>query len=165
MLTMIKQNFERKVTSREKLAPQVAAWRAEGKIVAFTSGAFDLLHWGHVAYLETAKEQCDVLIVGVNTDESVQSYKGEERPIISEEARMRVVAALESVDYVFLFGEERNNQNMEVLKPSLYIKAGDYHESELTSANVVKKYGGEILIVPLKEGYSTTSIIDEIRGA
>ncbi|MCH8748820.1 HAD-IIIA family hydrolase, partial [Patescibacteria group bacterium] len=152
----------KKITTRAGLAQRVAAWRAEGKIVGFTSGSFDIIHAGHVAYLEKAKEQCDILIAAVNTDASVKSYKGEDRPLIPEEYRVKMMAALESIDYVFTFDERRNRKNLEVLKPSLYIKAGDYTPAELTSSDVVKKYGGDILILPLEEGFSTTNLIDKI---
>lgn len=151
-----------KITTREELAPKVAAWRQQGKIVGFTSGSFDIIHAGHASYLEAAKGKCDILVVGINTDESVRSYKGPERPISSEDARVKAIAALESVDYVFLFGERRNRQNLEILKPSLYIKAGDYAEKELTSATVVKKYGGDVLLLPLEEGISTSGLIEKI---
>src|SRR3989344_2588231 len=100
-----------KITTRERLEEKVFQWRTQGKIVGFTSGSFDILHAGHVDYLEKAKEKCDVLIVGVNSNESVQSYKGPQRPIISEELRVRALAGLESVDYVFIFNERRNRKN------------------------------------------------------
>lgn len=151
-----------KITTREELAPQVAAWRAEGKIVGFTSGSFDILHAGHAAYLEAAKQKCDVLIAGVNTDTSVQSYKGPDRPLVPEGARVKMMAALESVDYVFTFNERRNRANLEALKPSLYIKAGDYTPEQLTGADVVKRYGGDILLLPIEEGFSTTNLIKKI---
>lgn len=151
-----------KITTREELAPKVKDWRDAGKKVGFTSGAFDILHAGHVRYLEEAKRRCDVLIVGVNTDESVKEYKGEDRPIVPEAARVAVVAALESVDYVFTFSERRNRVNIETLKPSYYIKAGDYTKEQLTSSDVVEKYGGEVLLIPPEEGFSTSNIITKI---
>jgi D-glycero-beta-D-manno-heptose 1-phosphate adenylyltransferase len=151
-----------KITTREALAPLVAQWRVEGKKVGFTSGAFDIIHAGHIQFLESTKEHCDVLIVGVNTDVSVQEYKGPDRPIVPEAARVTIVAGLESVDYVFTFGERRNRTNIETLKPTYYIKAGDYTKKELTSGDVVGQYGGEVLILPMAEGFSTTNIIKRI---
>ena len=151
-----------KITTREELAERVAAWRKAGKIVGFTSGSFDLLHAGHAAYLEAAKEHCDILIVAVNTDESVRSYKGPDRPLVLQDARAQMIAALESVDFVFLFNERRNRTNIETLKPSLYIKAGDYSPEQLTSADAVKKHGGDILLLPMKEGMSTTNLFKKI---
>ena len=137
--------------------------KAKGKKVGFTSGVFDLLHAGHAEYLEVAKSKCDVLIVGVNTDSSVKQNKGPSRPIVTEGYRAFLVAALESVDYVFTFGEKNNNKNIEELKPDFYIKAGDYTPEKLSSAPLVKSYGGEIIIVPFKSGLSSTSIIEKIE--
>lgn len=139
--------------------------RSEGKKIGFTSGAFDLLHAGHVDYLEKAKTMCDVLIVGVNSDASVKMYKGDIRPIVGESMRIKVVAALVSVDHVFKFDERRNDQNIESLKPDLYIKAGDYRPEELTSKPLVESYGGEVVIIPVEEDISTSSIIGRISSS
>lgn len=155
-------SIEQKITTREELAPKVVQWREEGKAVGFTSGTFDILHAGHVSYLEAAKKKCDILIVGVNSDESVRGYKGPNRPVQPEDARLRTVAALGSVDHVFLFHERRNRQNLETLKPSLYIKAGDYSEDELTSADVVRQYGGDVLLLPVEDGISTSHVFERI---
>jgi rfaE bifunctional protein nucleotidyltransferase chain/domain len=150
-----------KIKTRKELSKICDAVRRSGKTIGFTSGGFDLLHAGHIDYLEKAKCLCDILIVGVNSDESVQKYKGPNRPIIIEEKRLKVVAALESVDYVFLFDERRNQKNIEILKPDFYIKAGDYQPEELTSKEVVEAYGGEVKIIPIKENISTTEIIEK----
>ena len=133
------------------------------KIVGFTSGTFDLLHAGHVSYLTKAKEQCDCLIVGVNTDASVKKYKDPSRPYVREDARAAVVAALEVVDYVFLFDEKNNNDNVTLLRPDIYFKAGDYSKASLSSAPIVESYGGKIVIVETLDGYSTTSLIHRIQ--
>lgn len=158
-------NSNNKIQSRETLTQLSAKFRAEGKVVGFTSGAFDILHAGHVDYLEKAKQQCDVLIVGVNTDKSVISYKGKDRPILSEEQRIRVVAALASVDWAFLFNERRNRKNIEALKPHLYIKAGDYVKEELTSKELVEGYGGSVVLIPVSVNVSTSAIIQKIRSS
>ena len=150
-----------KIKSRKKLSDICDTLHGKGKTVGFTSGAFDLLHAGHADYLEKAKEICDVLIVGVNSDRSVKKYKGPDRPIIKEEQRLKLVAALESVDYVFLFDERRNSQNIELLKPEYYIKAGDYSPATVTSKETVESYGGEVKIIPIQESISTTKIIEE----
>lgn len=159
---MIKRNIESKITTREKLASLVKKWREEGKKIGFTSGSFDIIHAGHVKYLEKAKEMCDVLIAGVNSDESVRSYKGPDRPIIPEQQRIHMMAALESIDYVFMFDERRNRKNIEAIQPTFYIKAGDYKKEELTSSSVVEQYGGKTVLLPLEEGFSTTNIIHKI---
>ncbi len=160
----MKENFRSrdKITAREELAERVALWHKEGKIVGFTSGSFDILHAGHVAYLEEAKEKCDVLIVALNSDSSVRAYKGPGRPVIPQDARAEVLAALASVDYVFVFDESDNRSNVEILKPSLYIKGGDYVPEQLESVDVLKKHGGDILILPFKEGFSSLDIIAKI---
>ena len=151
--------IEEKIKSRESLKERCESLRSQGKTIGFTSGAFDLLHAGHVDYLQKAKGMCDVLIVGVNSDTSVRKYKGEGRPIVGEAQRVKVVAALESVDYVFVFDERRNKKNIELLKPDLYIKAGDYKPEELTSKDIVEAYGGTIRIIPIEVQISTSDII------
>jgi rfaE bifunctional protein nucleotidyltransferase chain/domain len=123
---------------------------------------FDLLHAGHVEYLTKASRLVDVLIVGINADSSVKSNKGELRPINPAEQRAEVVAGLRAVAHVFIFDELSNNVNIELLKPDVYIKAGDYTVDKLTSRHIVESYGGRVEIVPFKEGHSTTSIIDKI---
>jgi len=153
-----------KIKTRSDLSALCQKLRESGKTIGFTSGAFDLLHAGHVDYLEKAKEICDVLVVGVNSDLSVKRYKGENRPVISENFRIKVVAALESVDYVFLFEERRNKKNIELLRPDFYIKAGDYNRNSLTSAADVESYGGEVRLIPVADSISTSSIIEKIAG-
>lgn len=155
--------IEDKIKTREQLISICNQLRLEKRIIGFTSGAFDLLHAGHVDYLEQAKAECDELIVGVNSDASIQKYKGQDRPIISEKLRLKTVAAMESVAYVFLFDERRNAQNIQLLKPNIYFKAGDYAESQLTSKSVVEQFGGEVRLIPIEENISTTEIINRIR--
>lgn len=154
-----------KIKSREALAEILVPLRNSGKRIGFTSGAFDLLHAGHVGYLEKAKSKCDILVVGINTDASVKSYKGDDRPINSEDRRIKVIAALESVDFVFLFSERRNQNNIEILKPDYYIKAGDYSASQLTSKEIVEAIGGEVLLIPVEESVSTTRLIQSVCAA
>lgn len=156
------RKIQEKIKTREELGSIVASLRNDGKKVGFTSGAFDILHSGHVIFLQKTKEYCDILIVGINTDESVQEYKGSGRPIVPESARVNLVASLESVDYVFTFSERRNRVNLETLKPNYYIKADDYKKGEMTSSDAVERYGGESLILPMEEGFSTTNIIKKI---
>jgi D-glycero-D-manno-heptose 1,7-bisphosphate phosphatase len=150
--------LDEKILTRDQIAKHCEQIRAEGKTIGFTSGAFDLLHAGHAEYLETAKQHCDILVVAVNTDASVRSYKGPGRPIVDENMRVRLIAALESVDFVFLFSERRNAANIEAIRPNLYIKAGDYDASGLTSAPLVEKHGGKALLIPVKTNVSTTQL-------
>jgi len=156
--------IKNKIKKRAELAPICEQLRSNGLTIGFTSGAFDLLHAGHVDYLEKAKSQCDQLIVGINSDASIQKYKGQDRPILSENFRLKTVAALESVDYVFLFDERRNAQNIQLLKPHFYFKAGDYSASQLTSKDIVEQFGGEIRLIPVEENISTTEMINRIRS-
>lgn len=151
-----------KIKSRKELASIVLDLKEKGKKIGFTSGSFDIVHAGHVSYLEKAKEKCDILIVAVNSDASVKKYKGENRPIVPELERITLIASLESVDYAYLFDERRNSANIEALKPDFYIKAGDYKESELLSKDLVEKYGGKILLIPLEFNSSSSSMIDKI---
>ncbi|MFW6255304.1 MAG: adenylyltransferase/cytidyltransferase family protein, partial [Candidatus Sumerlaeota bacterium] len=151
--------FESKILTREEAAEQCRVHRDKGHIIGFTSGAFDLVHAGHVEYLQKAREQCDLLVVAVNSDASVKSYKGPHRPIVPQEQRAATIAALESVDLVFLFDERRNAQNIEAIKPHLYIKAGDYKKSGLTSSEVVEKHGGKAVLVDIETPVSTTAIL------
>ncbi len=151
-----------KIKSRDEIKTISENLRSVGKKIGFTSGAFDLLHAGHVDYLEQAKGICDVLIVGVNSDASVKKHKGEGRPIVDEHSRIKVVAALESVDYLFLFDETNNRKNIEIIRPDYYIKGGDYRPEELTSRKIVEKYGGKIHIIPIKESISTSNIIERV---
>ena len=150
------------VISREEALGLRETYRNAGKSVGFTSGVFDLLHAGHVEYLERAAQLVDVLIVGVNADSSVKSNKGDLRPINPEAQRAEVVVSLRSVAHVFIFAELNNNVNIELLKPDLYIKAGDYTADKLTSKLIVESYGGRVEIIPFKEGHSTTSMIEKI---
>lgn len=155
----------KRVTTREDALRLREEYRHAGKRVGFTSGVFDILHAGHVEYLAQAAELVDVLIVGVNSDSSVRANKGEHRPIISEALRAEVVAGLRSVSHAFVFAEHNNNVNIELLKPDLYIKAGDYSADKLTSKHIVESYGGRVEIIPFREGLSSTSIIDTIVTA
>lgn len=156
---------ETKIKSREELQQLCDQFRADGLKIGFTSGAFDILHAGHADYLEKASVLCDILIVGVNTDASIQKYKGPDRPIIGQKYRLRLVAALEAVDFIFLFDERRNQRNIEALHPDYYIKAGDYSPEKLTSKEDVEKYGGEVRLIPVTETISTTEIIEKLAGS
>ena len=154
-----------KIVTREEAATLRGACRAQGKRVGFTSGVFDILHPGHVAYLEQAKALVDILIVGLNSDSSVRANKGNSRPINAEQERAQVIAGLASVDHVFVFSERNNNTNVELLKPDLYIKAGDYSPEKLSSKQLVESYGGQVALVPFVEGRSTTGVIEKIQAA
>ena len=151
-----------KLTTRDELVSIISAAKQAGKRTGFTSGVFDILHPGHVEYLAEARKQCDLLVVGLNSDASVKSNKGPNRPVCAQADRCAVLAGLESVDNIFIFDESNNNRNIELLKPDLYIKAGDYDKSRLSSAAAVESYGGKVLIVPMRAGHSSTTLIERI---
>ena len=153
-----------KIVSRELLVPLIEELKAAGKKIGYTSGAFDILHAGHVEYLEIARSKCDFLIVAVNSDASVKSYKNPNRPINPQAARAQVISALGSVDRVFIFDELNNNQNIQILKPDFYFKAGDYSKEKLSSASIVESYGGKVELISFKSGYSSTNVIEKISN-
>ena len=156
------RNLKEKIFRREELAKILEPLKAAGKKVGLTNGAFDIVHSGHVICLENAKKMCDVLVVSVNTDSSVKEYKDDGKPIMPETERATVVAALESVDYVTFHNERRMRATLEIIRPDYYIKGGDYKGADLTSKDVIEQWGGEVMIVPLVEGKSTTNIIKKI---
>jgi len=149
-------NFERS-TVRDAVKERA------GQTIGYTSGVFDILHPGHVDYLIKAREQCDLLVVGVNSDSSVRSNKGPARPVCAEQDRAAVVAGLKPVDFVFIFDEPNNNENIRLLKPDIYFKAGDYSKDKLSSASIVEGYGGKVVLVPFLAGHSSTDVIEKIE--
>jgi rfaE bifunctional protein nucleotidyltransferase chain/domain len=151
----------RKVMSWHSLAE----WRARqpGRVV-FTNGVFDLLHPGHVDVLIGARARGDVLVVGLNSDASVKRLKGPDRPVRSEGERAYVLAALEAVDAVTLFEQDTPLQLVQLLQPNVIVKGGDYSPDTVVGANEVRARGGEVVIIPLTPGHSTTSTIDRLRG-
>lgn len=142
-----------------------AALREGGKKVVFTNGHFDLLHVGHLRYLQSARELGDVLVVGVNDDRVTTARKGPSRPILPEDERAELLAGLGCVDYVMIFHEPTAAACVATLKPDIYVKGGDYAPggAALPEAAVVQSYGGEVAILPLVEGRSTTDIVRAIR--
>ena len=133
--------------------------------MAFTNGVFDLLHPGHVDLLTAARRTADVLIVGVNSDESVRRLKGSSRPVRSEAERAFVLAAVECVDLVVVFPEDTPLELVKTLKPDVIVKGGDYTESTIVGASEVKSWGGRVVVVPLTPGQSTTAIIRKLSEA
>ena len=151
-----------KISTLQKLIPIVEKLKSQNKKIITTNGVFDILHYGHVKYLEHAKKLGDILIVGVNTNKSVKQNKGDKRPINDEKSRLSVLAALESVDYVFLFNEKDPRNWLDKIKPSIHAKAGDYKLSQIIEKEIVEKNGGRIVIAKAEKGYSTTKIINKI---
>jgi D-beta-D-heptose 7-phosphate kinase/D-beta-D-heptose 1-phosphate adenosyltransferase len=148
-----------KVCALATLVERVAGWRDCGERIVFTNGCFDLLHVGHVTLLARARAEGDRLIVGLNTDRSVRSLKGEGRPVIHQEDRAQVLAGLSSVDAVVLFDEPTPQSLIETLRPDVLVKGADYTEAQVAGAEAIKSWGGKVVLVPLLEGRSTTRIL------
>jgi len=154
-----------KIISREDAARWVRELQTRGLKVVFTNGCFDLLHPGHVDYLEEARSLGDALIVAVNTDASVRRLgKGPARPLNPESDRARVLAALAAVDRVVLFDEDTPHEILTELKPDVLVKGGDYRLEEVVGREIVLARGGQVMILPFREGYSTTVLLDRLRS-
>jgi D-glycero-beta-D-manno-heptose 1-phosphate adenylyltransferase len=147
---------------RHELTPLGQRLRREGKRVAFANGCFDLLHVGHVRYLQGARELADVLVVGVNSDRTVAALKGPGRPLLPAAARAELVAALESVDYVVIFDEPTVAAVLEELRPDVHCKGTDYTEGTVPEREVMRRLGGEVRIVGDPKDHSTRNILAEI---
>ncbi|HSV73006.1 MAG TPA: D-glycero-beta-D-manno-heptose 1-phosphate adenylyltransferase [Chthonomonadales bacterium] len=151
-----------KVVSREDLGRAVAGARAGGRRIVFTNGCFDILHIGHVRYLADARALGDLLVVGLNSDASVRRLKGERRPLVPQDERAEMLAHLASVDLVCIFEEDRPDDLIRIVRPDVHAKGGDYRADELPEAPLVRSLGGQVAIVPLVEGRSTTLIVNRI---
>ena len=152
-----------KAISRDVAAQQVHDWRKAGRQVGFTNGCFDILHAGHVSLLQDARSRCDRLVLGLNSDASVQRLKGPTRPINSQDDRAAVLVGLECVDLVVIFDEDTPHALIQALRPDLLVKGGDYAIADIVGAQDVIGWGGEVYIAPLLEGRSTTGVIDKAR--
>ncbi|MBM3752274.1 MAG: adenylyltransferase/cytidyltransferase family protein [Acidimicrobiia bacterium] len=146
-----------------EIAAQVNADRAVGRTVAFANGAFDLLHVGHVRYLEAAKAEADRLVVAINSDASVRASKGEGRPILDEHARAEIVAALRCVDYVVIFDDRTVDRLLTRLRPDVHCKGTDYTLETVPERDTVRAYGGRIAIVGDPKDHSTTSLVGKLK--
>ncbi|QCK13679.1 D-glycero-beta-D-manno-heptose 1-phosphate adenylyltransferase [Mangrovivirga cuniculi] len=151
------------LSDRNKASEIVAGWKKAGNKVVFTNGCFDLIHAGHVEYLEKASEKGDKLIIGLNSDSSVRNIKGKERPIVNQYARAKVLAALGFVDMVVFFEEDTPLELIMSLKPTTLIKGADYNISNIVGADFVIENGGKVETIELVEGFSTTNIIEKIK--
>ena len=153
-----------KILDRPLAKKLVEQWKNAGEEVVFTNGCFDILHLGHVDYLEKAKAKGDRLVVAVNEDQSVKKLKGENRPVNDEYSRARLIASLEFVDAVTLFGEDTPFELIEELLPDILVKGNDYSISNIVGADIVLEHGGKVETIDLVEGYSTTNIVEKIRN-
>jgi D-beta-D-heptose 7-phosphate kinase/D-beta-D-heptose 1-phosphate adenosyltransferase len=152
-----------KLKSLAELTAIAAAARANGQIVVFTNGCFDLLHRGHVHVLRQAKAAGDLLIVAINSDRSIKSFKAPQRPILPESDRLELIAAMEMVDYVILFDEPDPYTLIAAINPHVLAKGGDWSTEKIIGADIVEAAGGRIAVIPYLKGYSTSEIIERIR--
>jgi rfaE bifunctional protein nucleotidyltransferase chain/domain len=157
-------NVSDKVKGLDELETLTAAARTNGKIVVFTNGCFDLLHRGHIYLLREAKALGDLLVVAINSDESVKAIKGPTRPILAETDRLELIASMEMVDYVLLFDEPDPYNIISILQPHILVKGGDWSTEEVIGGDLVQENGGKVVVVPYLKGFSTTEIIAKIRS-
>ena len=154
---------ESKILTREQAVRQAHQWRAEGQLIVFTNGCFDIVHLGHIDYLEKARALGQRLILGLNTDASVSCIKGPLRPVVNEYARARLMASLEFVDAVTLFGEPTPLELIEAIQPDVLVKGDDYTVDTIVGAEFVLARGGRVETVALVPGYSTSKLIERIK--
>ncbi len=155
--------FENKIFYNwQKLKTIIESYKQNGKIIGFTNGCFDIIHKGHITYLFQAKEYCDILVVGVNTDESIRRIKGIKKPINSLEDRIIVLSAIEAVDFVTVFDEDTPENLIEYLKPDIYFKGGDYKDKVIPEMRIIEKYRITYKVLSLIPEVSTTKIIYRI---
>lgn len=151
-----------KIIDRSLISGIVETYKAAGKTIVFTNGCFDILHAGHVRYLMAARELGDCLIVGLNSDTSVQTLKGPSRPINHQEDRAEVLAGLQAVDCIVIFEEKTAVNLIATIKPEIYVKGGDYNIADIPEAEIVKQYGGRVQILPEVPGRSSTNVLRKL---
>jgi D-beta-D-heptose 7-phosphate kinase/D-beta-D-heptose 1-phosphate adenosyltransferase len=154
--------MKQKIKGREELLRIIKDLKIKDKRIVFTNGCFDLLHIGHIRYLEEAKTLGDVLVVGVNSDSSVQKLKGPDRPILPEKERTEILSGLECVDYITTFDELDPLNLITSLQPDVLVKGGDWTKEQTVGREVVERTGGEVVILPFVQGASTTNLIETI---
>lgn len=153
-----------KVMDRATISRLAADRRAMGQKVVFTNGCFDILHVGHVRYLQAARQEGDCLLVGINSDRSVRELKGPSRPLVIEDERAEILAALSCVDGICIFDESRPDELIQAIQPDIHVKGGDYREEDLKEAALVRSLGGTVRIMPLVPGRSTSRLMEMIEN-
>ena len=153
-----------KILTKTTLQRRLSALRGSGRTIVFTNGCFDVLHVGHVRFLERARRLGDTLVVGLNSDASTHRLKGDGRPIQSEAARAAVLASLANVDLVVVFGEDTPLKLIEALRPDVLVKGADYARDEVVGADLVERHGGKLILVELAPGHSTSGTIGRMSG-
>ena len=159
------KTIQHKIFSLSDLKNQVNAWKQAGENVVFTNGCFDIIHRGHIEVLAQTADLGDKLIIGLNSDTSIQKLKGENRPIIDEQARSILLAALSFVDAVILFPEDTPINLISALLPDVLAKGGDYEIDNIVGHEIVQYNGGKVILVPFVDGFSSTTIIDKIKNS
>lgn len=157
-------SLETKIKTIIQLKKIIARLKTRGKTIVFTNGCFDLLHYGHVKYLEDAKKKGDILVVAVNSDTSVKRIKGKKRPLVNGKDRIRIIAGLESVDYVVLFREDTPFKIIKSLKPDILVKGADWAKNSIVGSDAILRWGGRVSTIRLVKGRSTTNLIRKIEG-
>jgi len=152
-----------KVYYLDTLTKQVKQWKMAGKKVVFTNGCFDIIHRGHIEVLARTADLGDKLIIGLNSDQSIQKIKGEDRPVIDEQSRAILLAALSFVDAIVLFSEDTPLELISALLPNVLAKGGDYEIETIVGHEIVQKNGGKVKLVPFVDGFSSSTIIDKIK--
>lgn len=160
----IKNELTQKIVSLAELTPLVNQWKAQGKKIVFTNGVFDLLHAGHVTYLSEAASLGDILIIGLNSDASVQRIKGSERPINNETTRSTLLGAMFFTDAIVSFSEDTPLELIKTIMPDVLVKGGDYTVESIAGAKEVLANGGQVKVLTFLPGYSSTSIINKIKN-
>ena len=158
----MKNNFRENLLTVEKMREKIIDLKREGKRVVFTNGVFDILHIGHLTYLEEARNLGDVLVVGINSNSSVKVNKGDKRPINDEKNRAFVLLGTKCVDVAVIFDEKTPEKLLDILKPDIHVKGGDYRKEDLPETKTVEKNGGEVKILSFVDNISTTDIINKI---
>ena len=153
-----------KILNIKDLSQIIKEWRLNGDKIVFTNGCFDLIHLGHLEILARSADLGDKLIVGINSDMSIKKIKGNSRPIIEEDSRAKQLAAIEFIDAVILFNEDTPYNLINILKPDVLTKGGDYKKNDIVGNQLINKEQGEVVIIPLTQGYSTTSILEKIKN-
>ncbi len=156
------ERYRLKIKELSEAKKEIDNLKSQNKKIVFTNGCFDILHVGHTRYLQAARELGDCLIVAVNTDRSVKSIKGPGRPVLKQEERTEILAALESVDLVVIFDQNNPLKVIKYLMPDVLVKGGDWKEDDIIGADVVKKAGGKVQSIPFTSGYSSSQIIKRI---
>lgn len=158
-------SIQNKISDLPELGRKLARWRLLGKTIVFTNGCFDIVHAGHLASFNEAASHGDVLIVGLNADSSIKGLKGENRPVNNEQARALLLASLAVIDAVVIFSEPTPLELVKFIKPDVMVKGGDYKVENIAGAKEVLEWGGQVVINPIVEGYSTSSIIKKIQNS